>query len=331
MLWNRVVEFTDPEVFHAARQSVAQGQILPTTKGSYHVEATQIGMGALRLQRLKIALPQITTHTVVPDRESISFLIEESSSETQVCGHLLTPADISVSGRDVEHVRSEADFRIGTMSLPTDQMSGLYRTIVGRDFEARKRSSVVCPHLDLTSRLKKLHKLVGQLAQAAAETLELPEVARALEMQLAHVMVRCLADGTALAIARGGLGQHATMSRFEQYLEANPDRPLHLTEICAGIGVAERTLRAACEEYLGMGPIRYLTLRRMHLARRALLHCDPARSNVTMIATDYGFWELGRFSVAYRNLFGESPSETLRQARRERAIHLNRPSSFRVD
>jgi AraC-like DNA-binding protein len=61
-----------------------------------------------------------------------------------------------------------------------------------------------------------------------------------------------------------------------------------------------------------MGPIRYLTLRRMHLVRRALLRADSS-TTITRIATDHGFWELGRFSVAYRTLFGETPSESLRR------------------
>ena len=66
-----------------------------------------------------------------------------------------------------------------------------------------------------------------------------------------------------------------------------------------------------------MGPIRYLTLRRMNLARAALLRADANKTNVTRVVTDHGFWELGRFSVAYRTLFGELPSETLRRPAEE--------------
>jgi transcriptional regulator GlxA family with amidase domain len=125
--------------------------------------------------------------------------------------------------------------------------------------------------------------------------------------------VRCLAEGHSLEQSVGARRHDTALNRFVEFLRANPDRPIFLAEICAAIGIAERTLRASCEEHLGIGPIRYLTLRRMHLVRRALLHSNPSKTTVTQIATEHGFWELGRFSVAYRTLFGESPSETLRQ------------------
>jgi AraC-like DNA-binding protein len=101
------------------------------------------------------------------------------------------------------------------------------------------------------------------------------------------------------------------VSRFHDYLASRPDEPLYLSEICAAIGVSERTLRDCCQDHLGMGPHRYLWLRRMHLTRRALREAHSARTTVTDIATAHGFWELGRFAVEYRTLFDELPSATL--------------------
>jgi AraC-like DNA-binding protein len=63
----------------------------------------------------------------------------------------------------------------------------------------------------------------------------------------------------------------------------------------------------------------------MHLAHRALLRADPATATVTKIATDLGFWELGRFSVEYREMFGVSPSVSLRQPTDGRRPPTERP------
>ena len=54
----------------------------------------------------------------------------------------------------------------------------------------------------------------------------------------------------------------------------------------------------------------------------------PCQTAVTRVATDHGFWELGRFSVAYRALFGESPSKSLRRPADQRPEFLNRQSSL---
>ena len=147
----------------------------------------------------------------------------------------------------------------------------------------------------------------------ASFLVEAEEGLNLMEQALVEAMVACLASAEAAEVTATRLHHRRVMRRFEEVLEANPDRTLYLAELCAATGVSARTLLACCQEHLGMGPKRYLLLRRMHLARRALLMGDPATTTVTEITTNFGFWELGRFAVAYRSLFGEMPSASLRR------------------
>jgi transcriptional regulator GlxA family with amidase domain len=82
-------------------------------------------------------------------------------------------------------------------------------------------------------------------------------------------------------------------------------------------GVGERALAKIFESRRGMSPMRYVTERRLAAAHSRLLRASAA-DEVTEIATDLGFTHLGRFAIAYREVFGESPSQTLRQGRRVR-------------
>jgi AraC-like DNA-binding protein len=328
MPWSRVHAFDDPFPCQTAIQA-ADVELFPTTKGKFGSKLTQIRMDQIWMQRFHQSLAQINTVAIRPGRRVIGFHTRQNQVAMQHCGMEVLPGDIIVNNFDVLHQRSEADFHYGSMSMATDDFDVACKAITNLEFGMLPLTYLVRPSPVLMSSLMKFHEMVGQIAETTPDLLELPGITRALEQKLIHLMVRCLTEGALSEMTVGSRRHDIIVAKFEEFLEANPETPLYLTEICAAIGVAERTLRVACEEHLGMGPIRYLSLRRMHLVRRALLRAEPLRATVTRVATDHGFWELGRFSVAYRTLFGESPSESLRKSPNDRRILLDRPSSLR--
>ncbi len=112
--------------------------------------------------------------------------------------------------------------------------------------------------------------------------------------------------------ARPRITRPQIVSRLEAFLEAHFDEPIHIAQLCDVTGVSERSLRNACHAVCGTSPKRYLTRRRMEAVRHALRTARPGEATVTRIATDHGFFELGRFAATYSSLFGELPSDTLR-------------------
>jgi AraC-like DNA-binding protein len=168
---------------------------------------------------------------------------------------------------------------------------------------------MVQPPESSLARLRRVHQLIIDLAETTPDVLRNPEAARGLQQHLIGAAFAAIPDSGGETVRHHY--RQRVMARFEALIEAKPDQSLYLAEVCDAIGATERTFRAACQQTLGMSPTRYLWLRRMHLARWTLMLADPANRTVTEIATSHGFWELGRFSVAYRALFGESPSRTL--------------------
>jgi transcriptional regulator GlxA family with amidase domain len=115
-------------------------------------------------------------------------------------------------------------------------------------------------------------------------------------------------------------GRHGSDSRnylvqkAEMLALAYNDKPVQMSALSRALGVSERTLRKLFNEIHGRPPSRHLRMLRLSQVRGALLSARGQLVTVTEIATDFGFAELGRFSVEYRKVFGESPSETLRRA-----------------
>src|SRR5207248_3896786 len=121
------------------------------------------------------------------------------------------------------------------------------------------------------------------------------------------------------------VGDHELVEQAERLALANFQTPLDVPTLCRALAVSERTLRKAFQKIRGLPPCRRLRMLRLSGTRRALLSARGRCVTVTEIATSFGFVELGRFSVEYRKIFGESPSETL--GRRSVTLRCHRSAS----
>jgi AraC-like DNA-binding protein len=113
------------------------------------------------------------------------------------------------------------------------------------------------------------------------------------------------------------------VKRAVDYIEANIERAIGLSDIIRASGVPGRTLFGHFRNFKGLTPMQYLRNSRYQKARQALLRADPDGS-VTEIALGLGFSHLGRFACEYRQRFGESPSESLRRPRRSASTSRRR-------
>ena len=110
------------------------------------------------------------------------------------------------------------------------------------------------------------------------------------------------------------ISQRQIVERASQLLREHAAEGARIGLISRAVGVSERTLRNAFYREHGLSPKQYDLRQRLQAAREALRSLNP--STVTSVASQYGFFELGRFAGLYKHAFGETPSETIRTSRR---------------
>jgi AraC-like DNA-binding protein len=97
--------------------------------------------------------------------------------------------------------------------------------------------------------------------------------------------------------------------RAKAIIEERSAEDLHLEDIEVAAGVSRVKLFEGFKRYFDITPMAYLKRYRLEAVRRAIL-CEPCSRQISVIAMNWGFTHLGRFSSEYKKLFGESPSAT---------------------
>jgi AraC-like DNA-binding protein len=102
----------------------------------------------------------------------------------------------------------------------------------------------------------------------------------------------------------------AAMRRAEEFLREHMDIPFSSRGLCSATRMSERSIEMLFKEAYGISPRNWSQIARLNAARNDLLESDSEDVRVSDVAVRWGFFHFGRFSAAYRNLFGELPSIT---------------------
>jgi AraC-like DNA-binding protein len=307
------VHLLDPDDYQASFRGV-KINLFFTHPGQFKARLSWVQLPHLVLVRANESRPRLAHVSLSPARTAIVFPTRLHPVQTWD-GSILGSRSFVIHGPDGRLYQwTRGASNLGLIVLSTDYLVAQLKALGGSHFRLPPTGSVLQPSRFAAARLRQLHWRICQLAEDKPGIITREKVINALESDLLHALADCLTSNAPQDF-RGTRRRHKDIiNRFEDTLAAHSDRAHCTTEICAAIGVPERTLRVCCTEILGISAAKYMRLRRLNLAHSALNSCDHADTNVASIAQRYGFTELGRFAVEYRTIFGERPSVTLRRA-----------------
>ena len=305
--------FVDPAEYGASTGG-ARINITVTGGGNFNARLTWSALDHIFLLHGRENLPRIGFVTLPPKQAFVSFPTNTGSLLTYG-GSVLQFGDLMFhSCGERTHQRINGKSQWGLISLPPEQLAACSKALTGTKIMSPQEGRVLRPSRGEASRFLRLHSKICRLVETRQELIMNPEVARALEQELLHALVNCLTADDAGSNSKRNRHHAEIMVRLEDALASYRESHLNLPALCSAIDVPERTLRMCSAELLGLSPTRYHLLRRLNGARSELLNADPETTSVTQIAHNHQFVELGRFAVAYRTVFGEMPSVTLRRS-----------------
>jgi AraC family ethanolamine operon transcriptional activator len=288
----------------------ADFDIVQLARGNLTGSLTHLSVGSFSMSVGRFSSAVRSRGVVSPDRLTLAMLLEGDRPKYS-WSHDVIPGDIGVFPSRLDH---ESVYTGGasyaTISLMPSDLAEifLHENVPEEAFTAASRYRLP-PKIRAVIR----HHFMGIIDQVERRPLELSHSASAfLERSLKEVFVmgilQCMPPRQPIPI------HHAAhlVDSVEKYMEEAGNRPIHISEICSVFHISRRTLHRAFLETLGVGPIGYLRRKRLCTIQAALRRSDPQATNVSTIAMEHGFFELGRFAAYYKALFGENPSETLR-------------------
>jgi AraC-like DNA-binding protein len=151
-----------------------------------------------------------------------------------------------------------------------------------------------------------------ELDRPEAEILNSDRAAASLERTLLMLFLDCVADHYPIDERRIEDLNEVRVRHIEEWVDANFAEPIGIEDLAHVAGMSVRSIQTSFRRSRGCTPMQMVVRRRLEAAHKTLTHAVPG-TRITQVAVDCGFFNFGRFSRQYRELFGETPSQTLKR------------------
>jgi AraC family ethanolamine operon transcriptional activator len=302
----KIFRFTDVDQFRSSIRTLN----IDFTPLVRKISAEQIilNLGGCDLNFTK-SFPRILDAQLVPNCTAIGFAMDDHEIPIRFNGVQRDRSIIFVGGGGAAFSSVEEVERHFALIVFTPEVRDRGWAETNAKFKMFETSESAVP---------RLRRLVNEVLAAAAEPVEPVESAMKASAMRESLLLGIDAAFASVVPARwasraNDARHFKTFEDIRALLSADLGQPIYSGELAKKVGVSVRAMHDAVQRYRGMSLHRYLRLRRLWLVRRRLL---AGPESVKAAALAYGFWHLSDFSGSYREQFGETPSETLQNARK---------------
>jgi len=309
----RQQEITDPAEWDGSLFG-SQLELVQLAGGDFSCRQIVTDLGGVQILRFSVNQPIKVRSRPLTHRYVAAFF--DQSLEGHFAGAAITPWQMLLlpPAFDFDACAKDAGFQCTVLFADPELLRAHYRTLAGEPLREPAGLMTTAPEPSVTERLR------AWPAWAASENLDSLDNSQrgGVHAALVDEALSLFVDGLRAAVpfaqadAPKQLRAQSLVREAEDYANSRPDQNVRMIDLCGATGVSERTLQYAFQTTLGISPMSYLRRRRLHEVRRMLKAADPASATVSAIACQAGFWHFSDFSQAYKELFDELPSETLR-------------------
>jgi AraC family ethanolamine operon transcriptional activator len=311
----RTVEAFDADD-HAHNLTAWEQSYDQITQGSFHGALTELQMPQMQvfLERTSQAVRQ--SCCVWP--EAFWFGLQGDAGgamSARINGRMGEADSIMVRPGDCEfELVTPADYAIYGIVIERQALMGAADQM-GCQIDWSQLASAEVRHVQGAAKYACLLTLQELLCDDEAATDGKSVASLALPQQALMLSLLSMLDASEVdsAVSNSFMRRQRIVALARDYVLAHRDQVITVPELCERLHVSRRTLQYCFEDVLGISPIQYLRIIRLNGARRHLRESLSDARTVRDVAADWGFWHFSQFSSDYRKLFGQSPSESLRQ------------------